>query len=188
MDNKFDLNNIFNRKKESSKTTKDIYSEMSSEELAKKHKEVQNEDNEEYIKDIDDYFTEDEQINLVERRIHLTTAKEYHLETGKKPIWNNKTTQIFLDWLHDNHPDREKYITNNKKEEKETLTPYRKLIKNQKEEEKNKKEEEKNQQLNEYRNLLSWLYEFMEKLKFDFVPTDDEIKIIEDIKELVNNG
>lgn len=232
-----DLSHIF-EKKETDNTSKDIYSEMSKEELAKKAEEVENEDNEEYIKDIDDYFTEDEQVDLVERGIHLTSAKEYTLETnGKKPVWNNNVTKKFKIWLHKTHPDREKYLIDDDTNGKKMLTPLQIVIQNQKKE-KEKKEfknpfgeswrqeytnhdvcmichkerdlvskynctcvvcddvmsEEEYQKItskegknNEVYNLLCWLYKFMSKFKFDFVPTDEEIKIIEDIKELIDN-
>lgn len=182
-----DLSHIF-EKTETDKTTKDIYSEMSNEELAKKAEEVENADNEEYIKDINDYFTEEEQVDLVERGIHLTTAKEYHLETnGKKPVWNNTTTKKFKAWLHKTHPDREKYLIEDDTNNKETLSPLQLVIQNQKKKKDEQELEEQEQENNNAYNLLRWLYKFMSKFKFDFVPTDEEIKIIEDIKELIDN-
>lgn len=85
----------------------DLYSEMDNDEINKTFEEITEN---EYLRDLDDYYSYGEQINLTSKGIQLTVAKEYNIETGKKPIWNNKITNIFKKWIKTKHPDLLKFL------------------------------------------------------------------------------
>jgi len=93
---------------------------------------------EDYLSDINNHFNDDEQIELVENGIKLTTAKEYKTTILKSPIWQGRITKAFKTWLKENHPDDVQFLKKTeKKSENETtyLTPAdisRKITENRK--------------------------------------------------------
>lgn len=164
-----------------SKIENDPYSKMSSEEINEVY-DILNDES--YLEDLNDYYSDSEQIDLASEGIHLTVAKKYHLETGKKPIWKSRVTNKFRDWLKTNFPDLVKLMSEDKKTEKEKL-PTVTIQEIKTDSDTSEIIEEK---LTIYEHALAWLYNYMEKLSFgDFVPTDKDIKKIEKIDEMVNN-
>lgn len=84
------------------------------------------------IKAIDKIFSDNEQNELLNSGIRLTTAKEYNTETKKKPIWNGKITNKFEKWLKNNHPDEIEFLKEND-DIKETIEEIKKEQKTKKE-------------------------------------------------------
>ncbi|MFX0023747.1 MAG: hypothetical protein ACFE9S_15580 [Candidatus Hermodarchaeota archaeon] len=88
----------------------DPYSEMSNDELNNIYNEI-NEDKE--LEDINNYFTNDDQIDLISNGINLIIAKKYNIETGKNPIHHKKITNIFKKWLKTRYPDELELLKEN---------------------------------------------------------------------------
>jgi len=61
--------------------------------------------NEQYLEDLGKYFTTDEQIELAENGIKLTTAKQFKSTFLKSPIWQGRVTKTFKKWLKENYPE-----------------------------------------------------------------------------------
>lgn len=80
----------------------DPYSEMDNDEINKIYEEIKKD---EYLRDLDDYYSNEAQIKLASKGIQLNVAKEYNIETGKKPIWKGKITNVFKKWLKTKYPD-----------------------------------------------------------------------------------
>jgi len=153
----FDEIDMFSEEKE--EEIKDYYAELSDEELAEMEEKFQEE---QLLDDIDNYFNDNEQIELIEHGIKLTTAKKYFIETNKKPIWRGNTTKKFKSWLESNSSEEIDYLKENDNEIMEAI-----------------------QQVKEYEQLL-FLYNLMsEKMEFTIPPTEDEIIKIENIKKLL---
>lgn len=166
------------------KEVKDTYSEMSSVEKGNVYDIIYDE---EYLEDLDKYYSTGEQMDLASEGIHLTVAKKYHLETGKKPIWKKRVTNKFRDWLKINFPDLVELLTDDKKSEKSKEKTH---IKGHEIKEKIKdfqaSEIIEEKLLTTYEHALTWLYDYMENLDFgDFIPSDEDIKKIEKINELI---
>jgi len=118
--------------KEKLKKKHDPYSELDNNELNEIYESINGEA--EKLKNISEYFTDDEQVELASNGIKLTTAKEYKTETGKDPIYHGKITNIFKKWLKTRYPDELEFLRQNdeieeaieevkEKEEKQYITP-----------------------------------------------------------------
>ena len=176
-------------------TKKDSYSKMSNDEINEVYEKV-NTQEDPYLEDINEYYSENEQLDLASKGIQLTTAKEYKLDTNKKPIWKNRITNKFKNWLKDQHPEMLEFI----EKEEDTINDFgvdkkQKNVHSKKKEKKlitSKELKEKIRENGEIRVLkqeLSWLYKFMEHLEFvDYEPNDEDMKHIEKIDGMVNNG
>ena len=163
-----------------SKKNPDPYSKMNEDEINEVYDLV---NDEAYLEDLDKYYSVGEQMDLASEGIHLTIAKKYHLETGKKPIWKKRVTNKFRDWLKTNYPDLVELLAKNKG----CTDPECDILNREKSDEKVEIIEEK--LLTTYEHALTWLYRFMSNLKFvDYTPTDDDLEKIQKIDELVNNG
>ena len=187
---KVSLNSIFDDDNDdgvdmsNTKKEPDPYSKMDSSEINEVYNIVNDES---YLEDLNDYYSDSEQIDLAGEGIHLTVAKKYHLETGKKPIWKGRVTNKFRDWLKLNFPDLVKLLNVEEKEskkEKKYITGHE--IKAKIKDFHTSETIEQKLAINEH--ALAWLFKYMDNLKFgDFVPSDEDIKKIEKINELVNN-
>lgn len=117
--------------KEKLRKKHDPYAEMDTNELNEIYETVNGEA--EKLKDISEYFTDEQTVELASNGVKLTTAKQYKIETKKSPIWNGKITIIFKKWLKTRYPDELEFLRQNdeiheaiekvkKKEEKQYIT------------------------------------------------------------------
>lgn len=214
---------------------KKTYSDKSDSEIEELHEEVTEEED---IHEETVYYSSDEQLALDAKGIHLNDAREYHLDTTKKPIWNGKVTNKFKKWLSEKQQSNEIVISTSSMN-KEELQMYELLLDEWEEEEKGrfelrvmieeqiqkyecdlqealysiinglnldeklkklhskkrklltpkdiKRKIAKNTEERTYKAALSWLYKFMEKFTFDFTPSEDDMKHIEKIDELIKD-
>ena len=115
-----------------------------------------------------DHFTDVEVEDIVSRGLILILAEQYHGETGKKPIWKDKITNVYKKWMEENYPEEEEEEDTSKGKKKMSGSELSKVM--------------------EYFHHIKFLYELMsDKMDFNLenIPTEDEIQQITKIKKLV---
>ena len=189
---KVSLKDIFDTKEETPTDEKEVSIEKKTEieNLFGSKKEIvfdmKGEDEEEEVNTYG--FSHDDLIELIAKEIDLKIAKEYVDKTDMNPVDNDHITDEFYEWwakkqekkIYLTPKDIDKKIKEYKLETQTitntsdaTVTP--KLI------------EERSDDLDTYKNALSWLFKFMDNFKVDFVPSDEDMKNVNKINELINN-
>ena len=189
---KVSLKDIFDTKEETPTDEKEVSIEKKTEieNLFGSKKEIvfdmKGEDEEEEVNMYG--FSHDDLIELIAKEIDLKIAKEYVDKTDMNPVDNDHITDEFYEWwakkqekkIYLTPKDIDKKIKEYKLETQTitntsdaTVTP--KLI------------EERSDDLDTYKNALSWLFKFMDNFKVDFVPSDEDMKNVNKINELINN-